>query len=109
MKKSNKNKKRNRAKTVTLVMPDGKYKKVIYHLNKQITHGPATVKFVKDCELKVTTGMFGDEEACETDTFKRGSSFQVEIFGFYKNTINIQFGNGDCIFGLDKNLVEIFD
>lgn len=61
------------------------------------------IQFVKDTELQIVENY--DEETDTTvdssEIFFKGTIEEVDVFGEYEDTIDIQFGDGSCAYAVD--------
>jgi hypothetical protein len=65
-------------------------------------------KFKKDSEIEIVVGLDDDEEPIyENEFFKAGEEHDVDLLNEHEDSIDIQFGNGDCCYGLKNNAIEI--
>jgi hypothetical protein len=70
-----------------------------------------TVKFLQDCQLEVILSYDEKTDHAETalESFSKDESVTFDVFDVMEDvgTINVQFGDGSCIYGLPINLIEI--
>lgn len=69
----------------------------------------AKIIFKEEIELEIIESY--DEDTDEQEgyfsTFKAGTICDVDIIIENEDSIDIQFGNGDCSFGIPKQYIEI--
>jgi uncharacterized ParB-like nuclease family protein len=69
------------------------------------------IKFLQDSEVEVVIdfNMATDEAITEDEMFKAGEIHDVDVLTERRDTIDIQFGCGDCCYGLKKSCFEIVE
>ena len=69
------------------------------------------IKFNDDMELDIIEAFDEDTEETTsiTESFDEGEIVEGDIFGETTTTIDFQFGNGSCIYGLPKGYFDIVE
>jgi len=69
------------------------------------------IKFLKDSEVEIVVDFDEETEEAttENETFLRGEVHDVDLLNERDDSIDIQFGCGDCCYGLRKNCIEIIE
>ena len=67
------------------------------------------IRFVHTCELEVVTDYdrATDQAVTEVETFLHEGFHKVDVFDDHGHCIDIQFGDGSCIYGLSKTAYEV--
>ena len=69
------------------------------------------IKFLQDYFCEVVTYYDADLDAVitEDETFKKDEVHNVDLLDNKTTTIDIQFGDGSCLYGLTRSAVEILE
>lgn len=71
------------------------------------------IKFLKPCKMEVTNWYDERQDVVHTtdEIFKEGETVEADIVETddEQNTAQIQFGNGDVVYGVPKTLFEIVE
>lgn len=73
--------------------------------------GAYKIRFKETCLLEIVTSYdeVEDEARTEDETFPEGEVHEIDVFEDRGETICIQFGDGSCIYGLPKDLIEVLE
>jgi hypothetical protein len=67
-------------------------------------------KFKQDSELQIVVGLDEDEEPIfEDEFFPKDEIHDVDLLDEHEDSIDVQFGSGDCCYGLKKSAIEIIE
>jgi len=69
------------------------------------------IKWITDVTLDVVVNFdeATEETTTETETFKAGEICDVDLLGEQSDSIDIQFGCGDCCYGIRRTCFEIIE
>ncbi len=67
------------------------------------------LKFLKDVELTIVNSFNIETEKVEEtqEKFSKDEVIDVEYFGNYAKSMDVQFGDGSVVYGLEKKLFVI--
>ena len=68
------------------------------------------IEWLEDVELQVVENIDNNDNLeISNETFKKGEIVEVDVFGIneYYETVDVQFGDGSCVYTLSTNLFKV--
>jgi hypothetical protein len=69
------------------------------------------IRFIKDSEIEVVTDYDKENDVVVTEDefFKSGEETEIDILADHGDIVDVQFGCGDCCYGLKKSCFYIIE